>query len=57
MGGGVAVTTLVGPGARVVSKAVTTGALKETLLGSAGVLKEGSQATEKGISDDPISQP
>jgi len=31
--------------------------LRETLLGLAGVLKEGSPAAEKGIIDDPISQP
>jgi len=31
--------------------------LKETILGLASVLKEGSPATEKGITDDPISQP
>jgi len=42
---------------RVVSEVVTTGELRETLLGLAGVLKEGSPATEKGITDDPISQP
>jgi len=42
---------------RVVSEAVTSGELKETLLGLAGVLKEGSPAAEQGITDDPISQP
>ena len=42
---------------RVVSEAVTSGELKETLLGLAGVLKEGSPATGKSITDDPISQP
>ena len=42
---------------RVVSEVVTSGKLRETLLGLAGVLKEGSPAAEKGITDDPISQP
>jgi len=42
---------------RVVSEVVTSGELRETLLGLAGVLKEGSPAAEKGIIDDPISQP
>ena len=42
---------------RVVSEVVTSGELRETLLGLAGVLKEGSPAAEKGITDDPISQP
>ena len=42
---------------RVVSEAVTSGELRETLLGLAGVLKEGSPAAEKGSTDDPISQP
>ena len=42
---------------RVVSEAVTSGELRETLLGLTGVLNEGSPATEKGIIDDPISQP
>ena len=42
---------------RVVSEAVTSGELKETLLGLAGVLKEGSPAAEKGSTDAPISQP
>ena len=42
---------------RVVSETVTSGELRETLLGLTGVLNEGSPATEKGITDDPISQP
>ena len=42
---------------RVVSKAVTSGELRETLLRLAGVLKEGSPAAEKGSTDDPINQP
>ena len=42
---------------RVVSEVVTSGELRETLLGLAGVLKEGSPAAGKGITDDPISQP
>ena len=42
---------------RVVSEVVTSGELRETLLGLAGVLKEGSPAAEKGITDDLISQP
>ena len=42
---------------RVVSEAVTSGELRETLLGLAGVLKEGAPAAEKGITDDQISQP
>ena len=42
---------------RVVGEVVTYGELRETLLGLAGVLKEGSPAAEKGITDDPISQP
>jgi len=42
---------------RVVSEAVTSGELRETLLGLAGVLKEGPPAAEKGSTDDPISQP
>ena len=42
---------------RVVSEAVTSGELRETLLGLAGVLKEGSPATEKGSTDAPVSQP
>ena len=41
---------------RIVSEAVTSGELRGTLLGLAGVLKEGSPAAEKGITDDPISQ-
>ena len=31
--------------------------LKETILGLASVLKEGSPATGKSSTDDPISQP
>ena len=31
--------------------------LKETILGLASLLKEGSPAVEKGSTDDPISQP
>ena len=31
--------------------------LRETLLGLAGVLKEGSPVTEKGSTDAPVSQP
>ena len=42
---------------RVVSEAVTSGELRETLLGLAGVLKEGSPAAEKGSTDAPVSQP
>ena len=42
---------------RVVSEVVTSGELRWTLLGLAGVLKEGSPAAEKGNTDDPISQP
>ena len=42
---------------RVVSEAVTSGELRETLLGLAGVFKEGPPAAEKGSTDDPISQP
>ena len=42
---------------RVVSEAVTSGELRETLLGLAGVLKEGSPAPDEGITDDPVSQP
>ena len=42
---------------RVVSEVVTSGELRETLLGLAGVLKEGFLAAGKGITDDPISQP
>jgi len=36
---------------------VTSGELKETLLGLVGVLQEGSPAAEQGITDDSISQP
>jgi len=42
---------------RVVSDVVTSGELRKTLLGLAGVLKEGSPTAEKGITDDPIGQP
>ena len=42
---------------RVVSEVVTSGELRETLLGLADVLKGRSPAAEKGITDDPISQP
>ena len=42
---------------RVVSEAVTSGELRETLLGLAGVLKEGSPAAERGSSDTSINQP
>jgi hypothetical protein len=42
---------------RVVSEAVTSGELRETLLGLAGVLKQGSPAPDEGITDDPVSQP
>ena len=42
---------------RVVSEVVTSGELRETLLGLAGVLKEGSPAAENGVTDDLISQP
>ena len=42
---------------RVVSEAVTSGELRGTLLGLAGVLKQGPPAAEKGSTDDPISQP
>jgi hypothetical protein len=42
---------------RVVSEAVTSGELKETILGLAGVLKVGSPAAEKGGTDAPVSQP
>ena len=42
---------------RVVSEAVTSGELREAILGLAGVLKEGSPAAEKGSTDDSISQP
>jgi len=36
---------------------VTSRELREALLGLAGVLKEGSPAAEKGVTDDLISQP
>ena len=42
---------------RVVSEAVTSGELKETILGLAGVLKEGSPTPDEAITDDSISQP
>ena len=42
---------------RVVSEAVTSGELKETLLGLAGVLKEGPPAVGKDSTDAPVSQP
>ena len=42
---------------RVVSEAVTSGELKETILGLAGVFKEVAPAAEKGITEDQISQP
>jgi hypothetical protein len=42
---------------RVISEAVTSGELRGTLLGLAGVLKQGPPAAEKGSTDDPISQP
>ena len=42
---------------RVVSEAVTSGELRETILGLAGVLKEGSPTPDKAITDDSISQP
>ena len=41
---------------RVVSEAVTSGELRETLLGLVGVLKEGSPAPDEGSTDDPISR-
>ena len=41
---------------RVVSEAVTSGELRETLLGLVGVLKEGSSAPDEGSTDDPISR-
>ena len=41
---------------RVVSEAVTSGELKETLLGLVGVLKEGSPAPDEGSTDDPVGQ-
>ena len=63
VGEGLELVISVRPGARErglaagVSEVVTSGELRETLLGLAGVLKEGSPAAEKGITDDPISQP
>jgi len=42
---------------RVVSEAVTSGELRETLLGLAGVLKESSPTPDEAITDDSISQP
>ena len=42
---------------RVVSEAVTSGELRETILGLAGVLKEGSPTPDEAITDDSISQP
>ena len=42
---------------RVVSGAVTSGELRETILGLAGVLKEGSPTPDEAITDDSISQP
>ena len=42
---------------RVVSEAVTSGELRETLLGLAGVSKEGSPTPDEAITDAPISQP
>ena len=42
---------------RVVSEAVTSGELRGTLLGLAGVLKEGSPAPDEGSTDALISQP
>ena len=44
-------------GPQVISKTVTSGELRETLMGLSGKLKEGSPAAEKGVTDDPISQP
>ena len=41
---------------RVVSEAVTSGELRETLLGLAGVFKEGSPTPDESITDDSISQ-
>ena len=37
---------------RVVSEAVTSGELKETILGLSGVLKEGSPMPDEAITDD-----
>ena len=42
---------------QVVSEAVTSGELKETLLGLAGVLKEGAPTPDEATTDDPVSQP
>ena len=42
---------------RVVSEAVTSGELRGTLLGLAGVLKEGPSAVGKDSTDAPVSQP
>ena len=42
---------------RVVSEAVTSGELRETLLGLAGVLKEGAPKPDESITGDSISQP
>jgi len=42
---------------QVVSEAVTSGNLRETLLGLTGVLKEGSPAPDEGSTDAPVSQP
>ena len=44
-------------GAQVVSETVTSGELRETLMGLSSKLKEGSPAAEKGVTGDPISQP
>ena len=41
---------------RVVSEAVTSGELRGTLLGLAGVLKEGSPAPDEGSIDAPVGQ-
>ena len=42
---------------RVVSEAVTSGELRETLLGLAGVFKEGSPTPDEAATDDSTSQP
>ena len=42
---------------RVVSEAVTSGELKETILGLASVLKEGSPTPDEGSTDAPVSRP
>ena len=42
---------------RVVSEAVTSGELRGTLLGLAGVLNEGSPTPDEGSTDALISQP